>query len=92
MSGMFAADIVEDPLRCPLDVSHFADAGQGLSVVIEGNVSDVTNKKFRIQSKQVPSIDIFDVKPDLTAQKINLEKFLTPFQRFQVCQVALLSC
>jgi len=79
------ADIVEDPLKCPLDVSHFADAGQGLAVLIDGNGSDGAIKKFQILSKPVPSIDLFDVKPDLSAQKIILDKFLTPFQRFQVC-------
>jgi hypothetical protein len=77
-------DIVEDPLKCPLDLGHFADAGQGdlgLKVLLDSN--DTRPKQLSVQFKPMPGIDLFEVKPDLSSQ-IKFKTFLTPFQRFQV--------
>ena len=77
-------DIVEDPLKCPLDLGYFADLGQselGLKVLLDNNT--VFAPKISIQFKLVPEVDLFDVKPDVLSQ-IKLKQFLTPFQRFQV--------
>ena len=81
-------DIVEDPLKCPLDLGYFADLGQselGLKVLLDNNIvcNTVCAPKISIRFKPVPEVDLFDVKPDLSSQ-IKLKQFLTPFQRFQV--------
>jgi hypothetical protein len=75
---------VEDPLKCPLDVGHFADAGHGLEVLLDAGDSRHSAPKQSIQPKPVPSVDLFDVKPDVSAKPVPVKNFLTPFQRFQV--------
>ncbi len=78
-------DIVEDPLKCPLDLGHLhTDVFQGdigLKVLLDDH--DIRTKLLSVQFKPVPGIDLFEVKPDFSSQ-IKLKTFLTPFQRFQV--------
>ena len=84
-------DIVEDPLKCPLDLGHFTDAGQGdigLKVLLDDH--DIRTNLLSVQFKPVPGIDLFEVKPDFSSQ-IKLKTFLTPFQRVQVRFVYLLN-
>ena len=82
VSSSVAFDVVEDPLKCPLDLGHFADAGSGLKVLLDSNENNFA-PKFSIRTKPVPGVDLFDVKPDFSVQ-LKLKTFLTPFQRFQV--------
>lgn len=85
-----AFDIMDDPLRCPLDValsSTDAEAAQpGLKVILDGNANAAAVSKILVRMKPVPSVDLFDIKPTLASKKsVAVKKFLTPFQRFQVC-------
>ena len=75
-------DVAEDPLKCPLDLGHFADAGHGLKVLLDKNENNFSTK-FSIKTKPVPGVDLFDLKPDIS-EHLKLKPFLTPFQRFQV--------
>jgi hypothetical protein len=86
MPSTIPFDIMEDPIKCPLDLSHFAETGHGFKVLLEGNGNAAVMSRFSILLKPVPAIDSFEVKLPISGKKIPLKKFLTPFQRFQVSQ------
>ncbi|XP_023327767.1 exosome component 10-like [Eurytemora carolleeae] len=84
----------ENPLKCPLELSNLSELGTGLKTLVskQGEIMEFSPKMNNNLIKKKSSLGVFDVKDEEKKKKKKkekkkkneIEKFISPFQRYQM--------